>query len=104
MKKALLIILFLTGCHSKQLNNLMGIPEKVQAEQFLPVACCQDLDSSKNMTWPSFVPQSHRDFCEQVRVANMNDQEINGNTYLMVKVDCGHHNYIGDEYYAGKGY
>lgn len=100
----LLIPFLFTGCEG--LNRLANHTEKEQgAPEFKVVACCQDNDGTGNMTWPSFVPQAHRNFCRQVEIATHNDQRINGDIYLATHVDCGKWGYkIGDEYYEGRNY
>lgn len=63
------------------------------------VSCCQDSGST---SYPSFVPQSHVDLCENIR---KNGTTINGDTYIAMHVDCGHgHHSIGDNYYPSTGY
>lgn len=68
-------------------------------EMFL-VSCCR-INNEGILTYPPTVPQSHANFCEQVRVAcHGNDCQINGATYLPMNTDCGTHpNWIGDQYY-----
>lgn len=102
MKKILLLALALltTGCHSR----LFESPKDTHKAQFYTVACCQD-NSGGSLSYPSFVPQAHKDFCERVRVANNRDQNIDGDTYLAMGVDCGKGHYsLGDQYYPSTGY
>lgn len=97
MKKVFFLsLLFLGGCNN--FNRLIGIddPTKAKAQSsFYIVACCRDT----NQSFPSSVPQSHRDFCVQVEKANFLDQKINNDIYLASHNDCEQTHKIGSQYY-----
>lgn len=109
MKKLLLIVLLFTGCKSEHVSRIITKTEPetppVERLPFHIVSCCRDNDGLGNLSYPSFVPQAHQNFCQTVRFYNHIDQPLNDEIYLAVNVDCGHgKGYIGDEFYAGKGY
>lgn len=64
------------------------------------VSCCRD-NNGGVLTYPSFIPAAHVQFCEDIRPSKREGD----NLYLAMNVDCGqgHHN-IGDEYYPATGY
>ncbi len=98
--------LFLCGCKSRAVDRLLNIDRRGESPrpQFIAFACCRD-NNGGVLTYPDFVPQSHRDNCELARAAAHDDRLIDGNTWIAVNTDCGHgNNYIGDNYYQGKGY
>lgn len=110
MKKILTVLaaLALAGCHSRGMDKVLGKEHKgAQAErvnQFYVVACCQD-NNGGVLTYPSFLPASHVQLCQTANAACHNaDCQINGDTYLPVHGDCGHHGYVGDQYYPPTGY
>ncbi len=99
----ILAVIFLSGCE-KTIDKIAG--ERHQAipdRAFYQVACCME---PQNQTLPDFLPQSHKDLCNQSMVACAKNQCLIGNdVYLSVHNDCGNHgNKIGDEYYVGKNY
>lgn len=104
----LIVALALSGCN--KLDRITG-SEKDEAKNpqeshaFYVVSCCRDNDGQGNMSYPSFVPESHVQLCESARMAcHNNDCQINGATYLAMNVDCERDYKIGSEYYKGKGY
>ena len=107
----LFALLSLGGC--KGVERLTGgtqsDPQKPNAappHAFYVVSCCQDRVGNANPTYPTFLPDSQVQLCQRAEQAcHGNDCQINGDTYLPVHADCGNgKGYLGDEYYAGKGY
>lgn len=104
VKTALIIFCFLSfvGCKAAR---IAGPEKETPVLKLFVVACCRDKNPNGAETYPSFLPQSHIDLCEEARIADRTDGLINGSVYLAMGVDCGNQGYkIGDSYYSGRGY
>jgi hypothetical protein len=95
-----LLMAVLSGCNT---DRLLGTEKKADSVHSLyVVSCCRD-NNSGLLSYPSFLPSSHVQLCDRIRLAE--DGQINGDTYLAADNDCGKWgNQIGDQYYEGLGY
>lgn len=100
---AMLSVVSMSGC--KGIHRLLGTEKQEDHKpQTFVVACCHDTVGGIAI-YPSFVPDSHVQLCQQAESAGRNNQLINGDVYIASHVDCGKWGYkIGDSYYEGKGY
>lgn len=110
MKKllGLLFLLMMTSGCKHGVDRLLGTEkdeEDQHVQQVFTVACCRDNDGSGNLSYPSFLPQSHIDLCEEIRVPFQNGgKQINGDWYWPSSLGCGTGDSIdkiGDQYYDG---
>lgn len=87
------LLFFAVGCESKK-----KITQGTAA--LITVSCCQD-NNGGVMSYPSFVPIAHVQFCENIRPSKRDGD----NLYFAMNVDCGRgYHAIGDEYYPSSGY
>lgn len=102
---AVMLALLVTGCNG--LDRLLGTEKKKDhRHQFYIVAACQDDDGMGGKTLPPFLPATHVALIQRVEKACAeNDCQIDGDTWITARTDCGHgRGYVGDQYYAGRGY